>query len=337
MENEISRIEEARPEETRLEARSIETITAEILYLKQTAGTAILEIGRRLLEAKEQLQHGEWLPWLKEKVDFSEASAQRFMRLAKEYPNPSALTDLGASKALILLALEPVERDEFLEQKHEVGGVEKTVSEMSTRELEAAIKAQKKAEEKAAELEDKLQEQQKALEGKDADYNALLSRAQKEVNDLTEELEALKRKKAEVVEVVDTSEIDSLNARLDKKANEVEELKAKLQKKEASLAAAKESEANKQKALEKAVEDGNKERLRANRLQQQLTSAQSSGLSEFKFYFDQCQGNINKMLDIYKEALGRPDPSAAERIRKALQNLEQLFSGIVAGMEDGQE
>ena len=75
-------------------ARDIGVITAEILLYKRQAGVSILEIGRRLNEAKAQLSHGEWLPWLEHQVEFSEASAQRFMRLAREYPNPSPVTDL---------------------------------------------------------------------------------------------------------------------------------------------------------------------------------------------------------------------------------------------------
>ena len=100
--------------------RGIETITEEILNYKRTAGESILEIGRRLKEAKALLPHGEWLPWLSEKVEFSERSAQNFMRLADAYKNPQTLADLGASKALVLLALNPVERDEFLNEKHDV-------------------------------------------------------------------------------------------------------------------------------------------------------------------------------------------------------------------------
>lgn len=96
--------------------RGIETITEEILSYKRTAGESILEIGRRLKEAKALLSHGEWLPWLSEKVEFSERSAQNFMRLADAYQNPQTLADLGASKALVLLALSPVERDEFLSE-----------------------------------------------------------------------------------------------------------------------------------------------------------------------------------------------------------------------------
>lgn len=67
--------------------------------------------------------------WLAEKVDFSEATAQRFMRLAKEYSNPSPVADLGVSKALVLLALPDFERDEFVSEKHTVNGEEKTVAD----------------------------------------------------------------------------------------------------------------------------------------------------------------------------------------------------------------
>ena len=130
--------------------RPIEVIEGEILFFKAQAGGAILEIGRRLIEAKSQLQHGEWLPWLAEKVDFSEMTAQRFMKLARECENTPALLDLGATKALALLALPESEREEFVSEKHEVRGEEKTVQEMSTRELDEAIRARKQAEEELA-------------------------------------------------------------------------------------------------------------------------------------------------------------------------------------------
>mgnify|MGYP000149276980 CR=1 FL=1 len=60
------------------ERRTIGAITREILQLKNDAGNAILGIGQRLLEAKAMLPRGEWLPWLTERVEFSERQAQRF-------------------------------------------------------------------------------------------------------------------------------------------------------------------------------------------------------------------------------------------------------------------
>ena len=105
-------------------ARDIETITGEILDAKRAGGEAILTIGQRLAEAKAMLDHGEWLPWLTERVEFSERSAQNFMRLAREWSNPQTLADLGASKALTLLALPEEERDEFISSVHVVDGEE---------------------------------------------------------------------------------------------------------------------------------------------------------------------------------------------------------------------
>ena len=128
----------------------VETLTAEIQVYKQQAGACIVEIGRRLIQAKELLPHGQWSAWLSEKVEFSERAAQNFMRVAREYSNPQPVADLGLSKALLLLQLPEEEREEFIEKPHEVGGEEKTVQEMSKRELEKVIRERDEAR-KAAE------------------------------------------------------------------------------------------------------------------------------------------------------------------------------------------
>ena len=127
--------------EQMMETRPIETITAEILVYKNQAGAAILEIGRRLIEAKDQLEHGAWSAWLKDRVSFSERSAQNFMRLAREYQNPQAFADLGASKALALLDIPAEDREAFAE--------EVDAEHCSVRELQAAIKARQEAENQA--------------------------------------------------------------------------------------------------------------------------------------------------------------------------------------------
>lgn len=150
---------ESAPVETE---RGIETITEEIIFYKNVGGQAVIEIGRRLTEAKAQLKHGEWLPWLREKVEFSETSAQNFMRIAREYGNTHLVGDLGASKALVLLALPASERENFASEKHLVNGEEKSVSEMSKRELEEAIRQRKLAELKAAETARELDRQKEA-------------------------------------------------------------------------------------------------------------------------------------------------------------------------------
>ncbi len=128
----------------------VETLTAEIQVYKQQAGACIVEIGRRLARAKELLPHGQWAAWLAEKVEFSERTAQRFMRVANEYSNPTPVSDLGLTKALLLLQVPENEREEFVAKPHEVDGEEKQVAEMSKRELEQVIRERDEAR-KAAE------------------------------------------------------------------------------------------------------------------------------------------------------------------------------------------
>ena len=119
--------------------RDINTITTEILLYKNQAGEAILEIGKRLIEVKAQLDHGEWLDYLKERVDVSVRTAQTMMQLAKEYSsNAQTFALLGSQKALKLLTLPAAEREEFVAQND--------VADMSVRQLDEAIKAQKAAE-----------------------------------------------------------------------------------------------------------------------------------------------------------------------------------------------
>lgn len=127
-------------------ARTIETITDEILRLKTDAGNAIIGIGQRLIEAKELLSHGEWLPWLTEQAEFSERTAQDFMRLAREWSNPQTLADLGKAKALKLLLLPPAEREEFMEA-HDVPNMSTRELEQALRERDEAVEAAKKSEE----------------------------------------------------------------------------------------------------------------------------------------------------------------------------------------------
>ena len=131
----VAAMELAQPAEA--QERTIEMITAEIEQLKAHGGEVIIEIGKRLIEAKERLPHGEWAAWLADRVEFSERTAQEFMKIAREWSNPRTLADLGKSKALKLLLLPAAERDEFLEA-HDVPN-------MSTRELEQAIRERDEA------------------------------------------------------------------------------------------------------------------------------------------------------------------------------------------------
>ena len=115
-------------------------ITDSIKQHKQQIEKSYIEIGRLLCEAQEGLKHGLWSKWLKRSVDMSESTARRFMRIYKECKKQPALTDLGFCKICEILTLPEDEREAFASESHNVNGEEKSVSEMSTRELKSAVK-----------------------------------------------------------------------------------------------------------------------------------------------------------------------------------------------------
>lgn len=67
------------------------------------------------------------------------------MKIAQEYSKTQPVSYLPYTKLLALLQVPEADRDEFIQETHLVDGQEKTVSEMSKRELEQAIKERDEA------------------------------------------------------------------------------------------------------------------------------------------------------------------------------------------------
>ena len=65
-----------------------------------------IEIGRRLTEAKAMVKRGTWGTWLKERVDYSQRTANNFMKIYQEYgrnglaEKSQALANLSYTQAL---------------------------------------------------------------------------------------------------------------------------------------------------------------------------------------------------------------------------------------------
>ena len=306
------------------EGRDIEAITNDILEAKRRGGEAILTIGRCLTEAKQSLPHGEWLPWLNERVEFSESTAQRFMKLAREWSNPSALTDLGAAKALTLLALPAEEREVFMTEHHNVGGEEKTVIDMPSRELEKAIRERKEAQEAAAraEAEAKTAEEARAKMEEDMKLlNARLSGAQEDREQaaqaaarLEAELEELKARPVEVAveTVVDQEAIEKA------RAEAVAEMRDKLNK----AREAKEAAEARRKNAEEALEQIRLQLEEQARAEKKAALGEDKDLAQFELLFDQTKETVNRMHGILLKVQSR-DEDAAGRLSKALTALAE--------------
>ena len=341
---------QAAPAET---VRDIETITAEIIQLKQDAGSAILSIGDRLMEAKAVLSHGEWLPWLTERVEFSERTAQNFMRLAREWSNPQALADLGATKALTLLALPPEERETFMTENHLVGGQEKTVVDMTSRELEKAIRerdeAQRAAE--AALADAKTAEESRAkMEADMAALKALCDSAAGEAEQAAadllaarKELEELQKRPVDVAveTVVDREAIEKARAEaiaeMQAKVDAAEQRRKDAEKalaeakKQAGANAAILSRAEKAEAEKKPLEDAlKKAEADLAEARRQLEEAGKAGdaalvnanpdLAMFNVLFSQTQAQVNQMHGL-RLKLGKDDGELDGQLKAAISAL----------------
>ncbi|MGE6515170.1 DUF3102 domain-containing protein [Lysinibacillus sphaericus] len=230
--------------------RSTDVIAAEINAIKFQTQTMMLqassEIGKRLIEAKEQLQHGDWSKWLKENVEYSQSTANNLMQIHTEYSaNSQALGNLSYTKAVALLGIDAEEREAFVQENN--------VDELSSRELQKVIKEKQKLEKQIAQQEADATKEKSLLEKGIQDLEQQLEDAreqssdnevsEKEINRLTQELavaesrakqleENLKAKpiEAATVEIVPESvqkELDQLRNKMNE-ATDPAEVKFKI-------------------------------------------------------------------------------------------------------------
>lgn len=335
------------------EDKPLDLITEEILFYKRQAGGAIIEIGKRLLEAKSQLSHGEWLPWLREKVDISERRAQDFMRIAREYSKSAEIADLGASKALALLALPESERAEFASGTHLVNGAEKSVSEMTAKELKTAIEERDKARREA-------EEQKAAAEAAEAS-RAKMEQDMRQLKGLLDAARDNEREKAGALEAAER-ELQTLRDRPVEVAVETrdaspEQLSAaraegirqgKAEAEKAGKRSLSEAEERVQK-LRKELEQARREAKEANvRLQQAREEARqasegtrepgkldalvsSENMMKFGVLFQSTQEMVNRLAD----AVEREKPENQKKMRAALRALADAIFSVAQGREAG--
>ena len=336
--------EQLRGQANPADERDIESITAEIIQLKKNAGKAILDIGQRLIEAKAMLPHGEWLPWLTEQVEFSEITAQRFMRLAREWRNPSALTDLGATKALTLLALPPEERETFMTENHMVGGEEKTVIDMTSRELEKAIRERDEARRaaeaaqadarSAEESRAKMEADMKALEEIHRSAQEGEAQAREALEKARAELEELRERPVEVAVEVDREAVEKaraeaaaeMQARVDAAEKARKEAEDRRKDAEKALAKAK-KEAGANAAILSRAEKAEAELAEARRQLEDAAKAekasvvnQNGDLALFNVIFNQTQEGVNKMHGL-RLKLGKDDEDLDAKLKAAINAL----------------
>lgn len=165
------------------ELASLNQIVSEIKFFENQAVVSYWEIGKRLSQAKEQVNHGEWLDWVDKNLGYSERTTQQLIKISESFSNPNTFSDFSFSKVLALTSIKDEEdRQDFIE-KHDV-------EDMTTRKLQAEIKKYKKSLE---ETEDELKAAKAGLEFKDGQIEKYSTKSSR----LSAELELAKMNKAE--------------------------------------------------------------------------------------------------------------------------------------------
>lgn len=344
--------------------RPIEVITQEIQFYKGQACMSMVEIGKRLLEAKQCLPHGAWGEWLKNEVDFSERTAQNFMRIAKEYTNPQLIADIGnsASKAIMLLSMPEEEREEFVGEAHEINGEEKTVAEMTNKELQEVLKELEAERKEKEQLKKQLdlfadEAQRKQDEAVDAAYShgeeqikrlselkeqaeAAAREAEKKVAELQGEVSELQMQKEQTT-LLDATELEkirmeaeaeankkaeaALQKKLDKAKKEAE--KAKKEAKEAQAAIEAHEEAQKE-AEETALALRERLKLVQEEADKKVRLAGNQEMAVFKVHFENMQTEFNEMMTCI-DNLQEKEPEEAGKMRTAMKSLCQNIMQIL--------
>ena len=333
--------------------RTPEMIGAEIrMYVDAGRRVTLLcgiEIGRRLVEAKEMLNHGEWLPWLERETEFSSSSAARYMKVFEEYgaaqlglfgpeTNSPTLGNLSISNALRLLAIPENERESFA-REHDV-------ENMSARDLEALVKERtaeieaelKSTTEDAKEIEYRRRQAEYRLEEQEKDLEkekTARAEAEEQLRRIKAELEEIEKRPQTVAyerdeEAIAKAANDAADAERAKHAEQEKKLKAKIaeleeqaKKNDENLrtahddirkakADAREAREAEQKALQAGAEA---ERLRIDldALKKQLSMA-APEVAAFKAAFDRAQDELVHM----NEALHQiEDEEIKAKLRKA--------------------
>lgn len=325
------------------ETRTLDIVAAEIRSYTWSMLTNIIEIGRRLVEAKEMLPHGEFMSWCTENFGYSKSQTNNFMRLYEAYGseqnsmfgaelNRQTFGTLNYSKALALLALPSAEeREAFIEENN--------VDEMTTRELQQAIKDKQEAERKLGDEKKQREQAEGLLKTQDqqlADAKAQiaeLAKLNKELENRPHEvavetvrdeeaIAAAAKEAKEKAEAAAKKKIAALEKQLNKAENEWAEAVKKAetagQDTDAKIAAAEAEAARIRTELEEA---------------QKKLKASSADVAKFGVWFTQVQNDFNRMMEALREVNER-DPETGEKLKRGAVT---LLRNQVARLEPEEE
>lgn len=283
---------------------NIEKTTAEILILKDQTAQNIIEIGKRLIEVKENLPHGEFGNYLKEKVEFSRQTANRFMSVATQFSNSSAMSNLGSTKLFLLAGLDEEDRQELIQENN--------VEDMTTRELEQAVKEKKEITKQLKIEQEYSNELQESIKEKE-----------NQIRTLQNEIEKIQIPEKEIIEKEVIKEVVPENLILEKQAleKELETLRKRAQKAENTLSRIK---------LDKEI---NQDKVYSNtKLEHLLVNIKDflDNASKYTYLKDELQKIPPQNKKILESKINEVE-SWTILMKQALRNEENMVGNIIFG------
>lgn len=303
-----------------VQEHTLPVIASEILFIEsQVARTALegaIQIGLKLKEAKEQVEHGQWENWCHENLNYSKSKTEKLMRIASEYGDENSIyaktytcTDLSISKALSLLQVPEEEVKNFSENND--------VESMTVKELNDKIKALESEKEMRA-----------------VEVNVLTEEYEKRLTAADEELEHIKNELTELQDnTADPDALADLEAKLEKAKEKEKKLKEEMkQEKESRDLQIQQAVEEKADQMRKEAEQAAAGRLseaeslntelteKLDHLEKKLESRADESLLLFKLKSDQLQ-------EVFRECLQAADEAGNPKLKQALKGLMQKLTG----------
>ena len=335
-------------EAAELEDGKLDRLSAEVISLTRAAQKIslyyICEIGERLTEAKAIVGHGGWGEWLREKVNYSQSTAENFIKIYKEYgsgqtglfgeENSETFEKLPYTKLLALTALDPESREEFCENNDVEAASVRELKDMIARLKNENEESARAASEKADELENVRREAAAAREA-EADARREAEELKKEVDSLSAELDAanaqtavpgFEEEKAELCEKYE-KKLDKLKKELEKKKAAEEELRKKAEAIAAEIRE-KTAEEVRREAAEAAAAARAELEARCENAERKLSEAQKTDLSAISIYFEDVQ-RLMGLIRAELEKVRAADAAVYEKLSGGIKETMKKLSEVI--------
>ena len=318
MSDSINAIDVKYQTEISVEAKSTEQLTVEINVkyhqaenLAAMSMAELAQAGRRIIEVKRRLKHGEFGDWCKNNLDFSQDKANKMMNLAEKYEdknsifaNSETFQNIGISTVWALLAAPEEVAAEVIETQN--------VTDMTVRELKDEIARIKKRNEE-------LETENKELEDESEEHWARHDAQQIEIEKLETQLRIAEEKNESASEEA----IEKIKADAAKTQQDIEKIKEDAAKTQQALQEeareAREAAAAEIEKLNKKLETARKDLKDQKEKQKKLEAAKDEEIRK---------GIQEALPEIEKKAKEEGAADAAATLAQNAEDIERLEAEV---------